>query len=340
MLPNPKISPRHSAGGLLDHANPGGGQGAVREHLPASARQLLGLRRVKGLTSKDLPDGAARVIGPLKSPWAVFLFSGLLKSGQHRASYPERMGVTLTATASPVWPEAIACPSCGAILAAASFHPRNSVLICSVCRSALERSHARSNNAALALAAATLLLLIPSNLLPFLTTTVLAVSQTRRLGSAATTIWGDGWPWLALAIDLFVVVFPIIRFGLLTLVLGMLRLDRHPRWLGRAFRYANALQMWSMPDVFLLGLWIAYSRLAPTISVTLGSGAICFILAGLCSLFTRASLDRAAVWRAIAPEADAVPSSIGKISCESCELLLGANHDGDACPRCAATERN
>jgi len=92
-----------------------------------------------------------------------------------------------------------------------------------------------------------------------------------------------------------------------------------------------------MPDVFLLGLWIAYSRLAPTISVTLGSGAICFILAGLCSLFTRASLDRAAVWRAIAPEADAVPSSIGKISCESCELLLGANHDGDACPRCAAT---
>ena len=231
--------------------------------------------------------------------------------------------------------ETIACPSCGAVQAASADPAPGRVITCAVCRSELERSHGRSLDGALALAAATLLLLVPSNLLPFLTTSVLGVSQQSHLGSAAAIMWGDGWPWLAVAITLFVVVFPLVRFGLLTVVLGMLWLGRRSWWLGPAFRYANLLQMWAMPEVFMLGMWVAYSRIAPTIEVSLGRGAICFILASLGSLFTRATLDRAGVWRMIAPEAPLPESSTGKISCDSCDLLLDGDHDGGHCPRCA-----
>ncbi len=244
------------------------------------------------------------------------------------------MGVSLLPAEGFAQIKAVACPGCGAVFAAVRAPGPTAVLVCTVCRSELERSHGRSLDAALAFAATTFLLLIPANLLPFLTTSVIGVSRQSHLGSSAAVIWGEGWPWLGLAIALFVVVFPLIRFGLLTAVLGMLRLGEHRPWHGRAFRYANLLQMWAMPDVYLLGLWVAYSRLAPTVTVVVGSGAICFILAGLGSLLTRAALDRAAVWRAIAPEVPLPSADV--ISCESCDLLLDADQDGCACPRCTA----
>jgi paraquat-inducible protein A len=228
----------------------------------------------------------------------------------------------------------VGCLNCGALQ---SLPPASgaSLIRCSVCRSPLERTIGRSLSGALACATATLLLLIPANLLPFLTTSVYGVSRRSFLGSGPLAMWADGWPWLALAIGLFVVALPVARFALLTAVLGALRLDLAPPWLGRAFRWANDLEQWAMADVFLLGLWVAYARLAATITVQLGAGALCFIAVGVLSLLTRASLDRGAVWRRIRPDA-ALPPGAPACSCLSCELVAPASAAGGPCPRCGA----
>ena len=228
----------------------------------------------------------------------------------------------------------VGCPNCGALQ---MLSPDNGATVasCGVCRSVLERSNGRSLDGALACAAATLLLLLPANFLPFLTTSAVGVSRQSVLGSGAVYMWIDGWPWLAMAIGLFVVAFPLARFTLLTAVLGALRLGARPPWLGRAFRWANTLEQWSMPDVFLLALWVAYTRLAATITVQLQAGAICFIAAGLLSLVTRAALNRAAVWRAI--RADAVLAShVAACSCLACDLIAPASAVGGPCERCGA----
>ncbi len=227
----------------------------------------------------------------------------------------------------------LSCPDCGEIQTAAG--PPRVALACGLCRSELERATGRSLDAALACSAAVLLLLIPGNLLPFLTTSILGASRQSLLISSATSMWREGWPLLGVVIALFVVVAPLVRFGLLTLVLGLLRLDRRPAWLGRVFRLSNQLQTWAMADVFLLGVWVAYARLAATISVTVGGGAKCFIAAGVLTLFTRATLDKAAIWRTIAVQPDIDPHE-GVLSCEACELLVPASHEGGACPRCQA----
>ncbi len=206
---------------------------------------------------------------------------------------------------------------------------------CAHCGTELERRTGRSLDAALACSLSCMLLLFPANLLPFLTTSVLGASRESRLISSAEEMWREGWPLLGTAIGLFVVVLPFLRFGLLTLVLGMLKLGRRPPWLGEAFRAANTLQPWAMPDVFLLGLWIAYARLAATVSTTVDVGAQCFIAAGLLALFTRATLDKAEVWRAIAADRPA-PVEGEAVSCPSCELMLPAVCEGSACPRCRA----
>jgi paraquat-inducible protein A len=211
------------------------------------------------------------------------------------------------------------------------------LVVCCNCDCQLERRTGRRVSVALALAATTFLLLIPANLTPFLSTTVLGASRQSYLVSSFTAMWRLDWPLLAIIIGLFVIVFPLIRFGLLTLVLVLVQVGRRPTWIGAAFRWSNRLQPWAMPDVFLLGLWVAYARLSATVTTILEPGALCFIGAGLAALFTRAVLDKSAVWRAIDPETALSPDKAGGfcVSCPSCELVI-ACEEGDRCPRCAA----
>jgi paraquat-inducible protein A len=205
---------------------------------------------------------------------------------------------------------------------------------CFQCRSVLERRTWRSRTAALCCALSGLMLLLPANLAPFLTTSVLGVSRQSVLGSSALAMQKDGWPLLALFIFGFVIVAPFLRFGLMSAVLGALHLGRRPGWLGPAFRWADTLQTWAMPDVFLLGLAVAYARLRASISVTVGVGAFSFIAVGVLALLLRATLDRAAVWRAIRDQAPVRGTAL--VSCTHCEWLAEAAAAGQPCPRCRA----
>jgi paraquat-inducible protein A len=236
------------------------------------------------------------------------------------------------ATAAAFPTRVIGCPDCGSHQRLPPPEPRAS-LRCVACGGILERTHGRSLRLALACSMATLLLLLPANLSLFLRTDALGVSRSSHLASAAGAMLQGGWPLLAAVVFLFVVVFPIARFTLLTLVLGALELGEHPRWLGRAFRYSNRLQTWAMPDVFLLGLAVAYARLADSVAVMAGPGALCFIAAGVLSLFVRATLDRQAVWERIAPTRTSLPYA-GALECTDCEQLVGSHREGAPCPRC------
>jgi paraquat-inducible protein A len=228
----------------------------------------------------------------------------------------------------------LGCPECGTRQSLPDAPPRTTIR-CITCAGTLERTHGRSLTGALACSSATLLLLVPANLCMFLRTDALGVSRSSHLASAATAMARDGWPLLAIVVFLFVVLFPILRFALLTAVLGALELGRHPRWLGPAFRWANRLATWAMLDVFLIGLAVAYARLADSVAVQVGAGAYCFIAAAILSLIVRATLDKAAVWSMIAPDRAPQPLE-DAIECTDCDLLVGGHREGAPCPRCGA----
>jgi paraquat-inducible protein A len=241
----------------------------------------------------------------------------------------------LSVLAAPGGAFGIGCEGCGAVQYAPRVARAGSVIRCVVCDGQLERTSGRSLDAALACAGATFLLLIPANLNPLLTTAAVGTSRTSRLASSATAMWQDGRPWVGIAVLMFLVILPLVRFGLLTLVLAKARDGRATPWAARAFRWDKELAIWAMPDVFLLALLVTYARLATTISVTLETGAYCFIAAGLMSLVTRATLDRRAVWEAIAPSPP--PPEGPTVCCEGCGWLLPAAEAGRSCPRCADT---
>ncbi|WNO53811.1 paraquat-inducible protein A [Stakelama saccharophila] len=204
---------------------------------------------------------------------------------------------------------------------------------CIACDHTLERTSGRSATAALACSAATLLLLVPANLCTFLTTNAFGVFRHSVVASSAIAMLDDGWPLLAIVIFLFAVLFPVLRFAMLTTVLESLRRGREDRWLGPVFRYATMLETWAMPDVFLLGLAVAYFRLAAAISVDLGIGAYCYILAGILALFVRATLDKADIWERIA-DTHAFAPGTPLIGCIACEQIHPAPAEGTRCARC------
>jgi paraquat-inducible protein A len=224
-----------------------------------------------------------------------------------------------------------ACASCGAVQMAAAAP----VLQCRVCDSELERRTGRSRDAALAFSAATFLLLWPANLEPFLSANALGAVRVSKLISGPTELWREGWPALALLVAVVVVIAPLLRFGLLAAVLGTLRLGHRGRWMAPAFRWATQLQPWAMADVALLALWIAYSRLSATVPTHLGVGGTCFIAAGLGTLFTRATLNTAEVWREIRPQTVRPDERTG-FGCGGCGYLVSGHDTGQPCPRCAA----
>jgi paraquat-inducible protein A len=212
---------------------------------------------------------------------------------------------------------------------------RRDIVSCSRCKTQLEHSAGKSLDATLACSVAIMLLLIPAWTAPFLSASALGATRTSFLPMSVSVVWRDGSPLLALCVFLFVLTFPLIRFGALTAVLVALRLGVRPAWLTPAFRICNALQVWSMLDVYLLGLMVAYFRLRSSLVVSLGAGAICFTAAGVLSLVARATLDKAQVWRLIGPDRSSIrgPSMV----CLSCELVMPRADVAKICPRCSAT---
>jgi paraquat-inducible protein A len=231
----------------------------------------------------------------------------------------------------PHW--TIACPDCGTIQSLPALLPR-ARLLCRRCDKVLERTTGRSIDAALALAIATFVLWFPANLSTLLTLHLVGIDRSSRLGSGVIGLFNEGLWLVAIVVGLQGIILPFVRFGLLASALAGIKLQRQGLWTGIVFRWAQHLDLWSMPDVFLLGGIIGYSRIAAVLPVTIGPGGWCFVAAAFLTMLTRATLDDRSVWRMIrAPD---YTEHGHHIACTECALVLTESMVGRRCPRCAA----
>ena len=210
---------------------------------------------------------------------------------------------------------------------------------CLRCGKALERAAGRSAGAALACISAGLILLVPGNLWPVMRSSLYGPWREARVFDGAVAFWNDGWPVMALFVAGFVVVLPLLRSAMLVGVLGSLRLGYRQAWQGRLFRYAEAMRIWSMPEVYLLAALVTYSRIAAQIEVSIEPGGWCFLAAVLLLLVGDASLDRRRVWHEIHPGLRPGQGD-GRLGCDSCQLLVGSIPADGRCPRCAGRLRH
>ncbi|RDU96004.1 paraquat-inducible protein A [Trinickia dinghuensis] len=231
----------------------------------------------------------------------------------------------------------IGCPECGALEDTSELAGRT-LARCRVCHYPLERTSGRSVGAALACSLTTFVLLLPGNLSPLMTVHLLGAERSAQLGTGIVLMWKEGFQLLAVVLGMTGIVLPIVRFSALSVVLSAVLLGWRPRWLGRCYRWTLWLDAWAMPDVFLIGCFVGYSRVTQQLTGSIDAGGYCFIAAAFMSMLTRATLDRRTVWRAIAPEHQLTPGE-RVLSCTACDLIAPVELAGHPCPRCALTLR-
>ena len=224
--------------------------------------------------------------------------------------------------------------------------PRGSVARCPRCSAVLRRRRTDPVGRALALALTGLLLFGLAMTLPFIDVDVGGKIRATTLLTGPTELEQQGVWELGLVVLATTVAAPVGRLLALTYVLLGLSLPRPPRHLYMVFRWVEWLSRWSMVEVFLLGVFVAYTRLTAIAHVDVGGAVLALGALMLVTAAADSSLDHEAVWEgmerhgAVAGHAAAekrpgvAPGR--RYGCDSCGLV---SHATVVCPRCGAAVR-
>ena len=102
-----------------------------------------------------------------------------------------------------------------------------------------------------------LLLLCVANAFPFLTLKVQGQVQSSHLISGAIDLYRQGMWEIAVAVVLFVVVFPLLKILIGLAVVGPLTFGRKLPGANALYRLFDKLHPWAMMEIFLLGVLVA-----------------------------------------------------------------------------------
>jgi paraquat-inducible protein A len=236
-------------------------------------------------------------------------------------------------------PELVECPDCGLRLLLRRL-PARSVARCRRCHAHLRTAPPDNFDVPLALAMTGLVLVAVANLAPFMSLSLEGRSDAANLTTGAMALAAQGmWPVSALILGLTVAA-PALKLGGTFYVLFGLQLP-HPlpqiRWV---LRWLDALHPWSMIEVYMLGIFVAYVKLADLATIGLGTGV--FALAALMVVMATVdvTLDYHAIWdaleeRGLVPPPPA-PSAAPMARCSSCTRLGLWQGEGTLCQRCGA----
>jgi paraquat-inducible protein A len=232
------------------------------------------------------------------------------------------------------------CPDCGLFQMLPPL-PRGSVARCPRCSAVLRRRRVDPVGRSLALAVTALLLFALALTLPFIDVEVGGKVQATSLLTGPSELQQQGAWELGLAVLVTTLAAPLARLIALAYVLLGLGLRHPPRHLYAVFRWVGWLTPWSMIEVFLLGVFVAYTRLIELAHVQIGGAVLALGALMLVSAAADAALDHEAVWEGLERRGVVAGPAIGeahgpRFGCDSCGLV---SHATVGCPRCGAAVR-
>ncbi|MBN9510533.1 MAG: paraquat-inducible protein A, partial [Alphaproteobacteria bacterium] len=207
------------------------------------------------------------------------------------------MSFAATAVAEPAQPvtRLRECPDCGLVQHVPAL-PRGALARCPRCGAVLRRRRVDPTGRALALALTGLLLLVLAASEPLLDVSLRGRGLAADMFSGPVALEQHGmWP-LALAVLATTIAAPLGRLGALVYVLVGLGMARPPRHLYAVFRLAGWFAPWAMAEVFLLGLFVAYTKLGDFARVDVGLAVYALGGLTLVSALAASVLDDEAIW--------------------------------------------
>ena len=226
--------------------------------------------------------------------------------------------------------EEVACHDCSQVqtLPALGLH---ALARCWRCDAVLDRREP-PDSTPLALALAGVFCGLVANAFPIIEVNLAGRHRSNLLVSGPRALIADQMPVLALVVAFFSIVFPLLWLGAVAYVLFHVRAGRRSRELGPLFRLAERLRPWAMTEVYVIGGFVAFTRLEELGRVSIGIGGWAVAATALLTFLVDQVLDRRHVWDSIRPPVP-VRGPGPTLACPQCDLLTNLP-EGSRCPRC------
>jgi len=226
------------------------------------------------------------------------------------------------------------CPLCGLFQSVPGL-ARGTTARCVRCHAPLAHGRTDPQGRALALATTALLLFALAASEPFMQLDLRGQGSQTTLFAGPEALRDNGMWELAIVVLATTTLAPLLKLAALLWVLIGLRLRHRPPFLAAAFRLVEHLTPWAMVEVFMLGVFVAYTKLSDLAPVHVGIavyalGGIMLAMAG-----ADAAIDHATVWADIQRHQKPYPQGhAARIGCDACGYVSRQPH---VCPRCGAT---
>jgi paraquat-inducible protein A len=175
------------------------------------------------------------------------------------------------------------------------------------------------------------------------TTTLMSVetagiSRTANLFSGPQELVRQNMAALGAVVVFVTVLAPFGRLVGTLYVLIRLHERRPPRHLRRVFALAERLRPWSMIEVFVFGVFVAYVKLGDLVTIGLMAGVYALLALTFVLVWMDSALDREAVWERLDRSnlGGGPDRSEDAVGCETCGLVSVLEPDDPRCPRCAS----
>ncbi len=190
------------------------------------------------------------------------------------------------------------CYACGAVV---RFDEARDGRRCPRCKATLHRRKPNALARSWAMLIAATVLYIPANLLPIMRTGSLgSVPQDNTILSGVVELWSAGSWDLAVIVFVASIVVPLVKIGILALLLFTVR--RRSAWRQRTrtrlYRLVEFIGHWSMLDVFVVALMSGVVRFQSFAEVTPRPGAIAFGAVVVLTMLASQSFDPRLIWDA------------------------------------------
>ncbi len=252
----------------------------------------------------------------------------------------------MSAVAAPP-PELRECPGCGHFQVVPAL-AKGMVAACERCPTTLRRAAVHSHDMSIALNLAALVLLIILCSTTLMSVETAGIALQAGLFSGPEELVQRGMPSLAAVVVFVTVLAPFARLAGTLYVLIRMQLPQPPHHLRLVFAWVERLGPWSMLEVFVFGVFVAYVKLGDLVKITLEHGIYALLVLTFVLAWADGALHRASVWarlggdEAPAPVPEAALAARRAVGCETCGLVSvpahhpdhGHSHGHTTCPRC------
>lgn len=267
------------------------------------------------------------------------------------------MGASTTALADPVQPEAAPvtapmtaprlheCGDCGQMQVVPAMPPESRA-VCLRCDAVLRHTRANPLMLPAALNLSALILFGVAGTLTVMSVSTSGQQRAAGLASGPAELQVYGLWELSVVVMVTTFAAPLARALCMLAVFLGLRMVRPPAELRAIFAWVERLRPWSMIEIYMLGLFVAYVRLNDMARVDLGPAIYALGALVVVKVLADVSLDQDAVWEAMEPprrrrarmsilargNAPDTPRR-WRIGCDTCGLVSRAA-PSTPCPRC------